>query len=130
MIGFAILLGFNLLGLLLQHVGVPLPANVIGLVLFTACLFARLIKLEWVEPAADLLLRNMLLFFAPTIVGSIAFASQLRTEWVAVTLGIVGSTIASMLGTGLIARTLIRHDHAGPEREHVDAEGHAMEAEA
>jgi len=130
MIGLAILLGFNLLGLLLQHVGVPLPANVIGLVLFTVCLFARIVKLEWVEPAADLLLRNMLLFFAPTIVGSIAFASQLRAEWAAAVLGIVGSTIASMIGTGLLARTLIRHDHAGPEREHVDAEGHALEGES
>ena len=108
--GFALLLGFNLLGLALQRLGVPLPGNVIGLVLFVGCLFAGVVKLAWVEPAADLLLRHMLLFFAPVIVGAVAFAPQLRAEWAAVALGIVGSTLASMLATGLLATALVRPD--------------------
>src|SRR4051812_26303962 len=108
MTGFAILLGFNLLGLLLQRLGVPLPGNVIGLVLFVASLFTGLVKLRWVEPAADLLLRNMLLFFAPVIVGAIAFAPAMRAEWPAVVLGIVGSTLVAMLVTGWLATAMVR----------------------
>ncbi|MGC4063342.1 MAG: CidA/LrgA family protein [Polyangiaceae bacterium] len=70
--GLAILLAFNLLGLWLQHRGVPLPGECHRPeCLFVACLFARIIKLEWVEPTANILLRNMLLFFAPVIVGAI-----------------------------------------------------------
>ena len=58
--GLAILLLFNLVGLVLQKAaGVPLPGGVIGLILCTACLFAGIVKLEWVEPAAHLLLRHM-----------------------------------------------------------------------
>jgi holin-like protein len=112
--GLAILLGFNLLGLLVQAAGVPLPAGVIGLVLFVACLFAGVVKLRWVEPAADVLLRHMLLFFAPVIVGAIAFAPVLRAQWPAVLLGLVGGTLAVMLTTAFVARALVR-THADPD---------------
>lgn len=116
MIGFAILLAFNLAGLLLQHLGVPLPGNVIGLMLFVACLFAGVVKLSWVEPAADVLLRNMLLFFAPVIVGALAFVPQMRAEWPAVVLGICVSTLASILSAGLVARLMIRAE----DRQHAE----------
>jgi len=112
MFGFAILLGFNLLGILLQHAGVPLPGNVIGLVLFVGCLFAGVVKLRWVEPAADVLLRNMLLFFAPVIVGALAFVPQMRAEWPAVVLGICVSTVVSILAAGFVARLMIRAEDA------------------
>ncbi|WP_317617263.1 CidA/LrgA family protein [Paenibacillus elgii] len=50
--GFAILLGFYLLGTILQlGLKLPLPANVIGLILFTASLFLKWVKVEWVEEA-------------------------------------------------------------------------------
>jgi holin-like protein len=106
MAGFAILLFFNLLGLVLQRLGVPLPFNVIGLILFTVCLFAGIIKLQWVETAATFLLRHMLLFFAPVVVGVIAFESLLRREWLAVTVGLVGSFLIVMLVTGWTATLL------------------------
>jgi holin-like protein len=114
MAGLAILLAFNLLGLALQKwARVPLPGNVIGLVLFTACLFAGVVKLEWVEGAAQFLLRHMLLFFAPVIVGVIAFEALLRREWLAVTVGLVGSWLAVLLATGWSATLLIRNDGEG-----------------
>jgi holin-like protein len=106
--GLAILLFFNLLGLLLQRLGVPLPANVIGLVLFTTCLFAGVVKLKWVESTAQFLLRHMLLFFAPVVVGVIAFESMMRREWLAITVGLVGSFLVVMLVTGWTATALSR----------------------
>jgi len=106
--GFAILLVFNLLGNLLHAgLGVPLPGGVLGLILFTACLFLKLIKLEWVEQTATLLLRHMLLFFAPVIVGVIQFGPQIRQEWLAIAVSLIGSTLAVMLVTGWIATAAI-----------------------
>jgi holin-like protein len=107
--GLAILLGFNFLGLLLNKLAhVPLPGNVIGLVLFTACLFARIVKLEWVEGAAGFLLRHMLLFFAPYVVGIVACFSLLRREWPAALLGAGGSFLVVLLVTGWVATLLLR----------------------
>jgi len=105
----AILLGFQLAGHVL-HVaaGVPLPAGVLGLILFAACLFLGLVRLEWVEPAAGFLLRHMLLFFAPVVVGVVAFTPLLRREWPAVTVGLVGSFLVVLLVTGWVASWLTR----------------------
>jgi holin-like protein len=106
--GFAILLAFNLLGAVLHTVlRVPLPSNVLGLILFTTCLFLKLIKLEWVEQSASLLLRHMLLFFAPVIVGVIQFGPQISQQWAAITVSLIGSTLAVMLVTGWVATALI-----------------------
>ncbi|WP_306611405.1 CidA/LrgA family protein [Paenibacillus sp. GD4] len=67
--GFAILLGYYLLGTWLQGaLQLPLPANVIGLLLFTLSLFAGIVKLEWVEQSAQFLIQHMLLFFTPFVV--------------------------------------------------------------
>lgn len=110
--GLAILLGFHLLGLILNSVGhVPLPGNVIGLILFTACLFLGIVKLEWVEQAAHFLLRHMLLFFAPVIVGVIALPPALRSQWPSMVTGVVGSLLIVLLITGWVAKALMR-----PER--------------
>ena len=50
--GFAIIAGFYLAGLLLKEaLGIPLPGNVIGLLLFAAALFLGVVKLERVERA-------------------------------------------------------------------------------
>ena len=102
--GLAILLSFNLLGTVLHTaLGVPLPGGVLGLILFTACLFLGWIKLEWVEQTASLLLRHMLLFFAPVVVGVIQFGPQIRQEWAVIAVSLIGSTLSVMLVTGWIA---------------------------
>jgi holin-like protein len=106
--GMAILLGFNLLGVVLQRAGVPMPGAVLGLVLFSLSLFLGAVKLEWVEAEAHVLLRHMLLFFAPVIVGVVAFGELLRKEWVAISVGLVGSWLVVIVVTGLAAKWLAR----------------------
>jgi holin-like protein len=68
-LGFAILTGFFLLGSFLHRLGVPIPGGVLGLILFFASLQLGVIKLKWVERAAGLLLRHMVLLFVPLTVG-------------------------------------------------------------
>ncbi|CAI6083737.1 CidA/LrgA family protein [Cohnella sp. JJ-181] len=104
MAGFAVLLGFNLLGLVAEHaLRIPIPGNVLGLILFTASLFLRLVKLEWVERSAELLTRHMMLFFVPFIVGTIAFLPMLRENGLAIIVSLVGSTLLVMLVAGGVA---------------------------
>src|ERR1700721_2472831 len=79
--GFALLLLFNLLGAIGHTVArIPIPGAVLGFILFTLCLFLGLVKLEWVEQPASLLLKHMLLFFAPVVVGVIAFFPELGAQ--------------------------------------------------
>jgi holin-like protein len=101
MTGFSIILGFNLLGLALEKgLGIPVPGNVLGLILFTAALFLRIVKLEWVEQSAAFLLKHMMLFFAPYIVGTMAFFSVLQQHGLTIIVSLVGSTLIVMVVTG------------------------------
>jgi len=103
MVGFAILLAFHLLGYAVKAaVSIPLPPNVIGLILFTAALFLKIVKLEWVEQSAQFLLRHMMLFFAPLIVGTIAFFPLLGREWLAAVVSLIGGTVVVLLVTGWV----------------------------
>ena len=99
--GLAILLGFEFMGYVFhQFLRIPLPANVIGLILLVIALFQGWVKLEWIEQSAQFLLKHMMVFFAPTIVGVIVFFSRIGEEWVAITLSLVGSTFLVLLITG------------------------------
>jgi holin-like protein len=117
--GLAILLAFNFLGVFLHTVArVPIPGAVLGLIVFTVCLFLGWVKLEWVEQTASLLLRHMLFFFAPVIVGVIPFFPKICAEWPAITVSLVASTFAVMLTTGWVATWLIGADDKSSERRH------------
>ncbi|RKP52984.1 CidA/LrgA family protein [Cohnella endophytica] len=101
MLGLAILLGYELIGYVFhQFLGVPLPANVIGLILLFVSLMRGWVKLEWIEQPARFLLKHMMIFFAPTIVGVLVFADRIGEEWAAISISLVGSTIVVLLLTG------------------------------
>ncbi|WP_019423162.1 CidA/LrgA family protein [Paenibacillus sp. OSY-SE] len=107
MLGFAILLSFNILGVWLHNLlHLPLPGNVLGLVLFLIALGMKWIKLEWVEHSAQFLLDHMLLFFIPYVVGIVAFMPVLEAHWVSISAGIVGSTLIVLWVTGFVASKL------------------------
>lgn len=107
MLGLAILLGFNLLGIFIQYIfNIPVPGNVIGLILFIAALFLKIIKLEWVEASAQFLLSHMMLFFAPIIVAVIVFFPLIGEQWVSISLSLIVSTLFVLLVTGWVTTLL------------------------
>ena len=109
MIGLAILLLFNLMGFVLRHyVGVPLPENVLGMLLLLLALSVGIVKVEWVEGAAGFLLKHMMLFFAPIIVGVLPLMPVLWANAAPVAGGLVFSTLVTMAVTSLAAQGLMR----------------------
>src|SRR4051812_44755405 len=109
MVGLAILLVFNLLGWLLHRFGyVPLPENVLGMLLLLVALQSGAVKLAWVEGAADFLLCHMMLFFAPIIVGVIPLLPVLESNWLPISAGMLVSPLVTMLATAWVAQALTR----------------------
>ncbi|MGZ9584219.1 CidA/LrgA family protein [Paenibacillus marinisediminis] len=106
-LGFIILFGFNAAGVWLhQSLHIPLPGNVLGLVLFIAALMLKVIRLEWVERSSEFLLKHMLLFFIPYVVGIIAFFPVIKAHWFSMFAAIIGSTLAVLFATGYTAKKL------------------------
>ncbi|MDR3745209.1 MAG: CidA/LrgA family protein [Acidobacteriaceae bacterium] len=107
-LGFSILIGFQLAGMGLHKVGVPLPAGVLGLLLFTTALAIEIVKVEWVETTADFLVRHMLLLFIPLMAGLTQMSAELRRDGVALLASLIASLIAVLLTTGGLAHFLLR----------------------
>jgi holin-like protein len=117
MLGIAILFGFNLVGLVVKDlIHLPLPANVIGLILFTVSLYARLIKLEWVEASAQFLTKNMMLFFIPFLVGTMTFFPYIGAHFFSMVVSLFASTFIVLAVTGWITMRL-SHEEAQGEQQ-------------
>ena len=90
--GLTWLLAFQLVGEVLVRLGhLPLPGNVVGMALLLAALGGGIVKVEWIQEAADLLLSHMALFFVPAGVGVMAYFGLIAREW----LPIVVATVVS-----------------------------------
>lgn len=116
MLGITILVGFYFLGYVLHGAAhIPLPANVIGLILFTVCLFLKIVKLEWVEDAGEFLIKHMLLFFIPFVVGTMVFFHYIGIYAVQLLISLFASTAGVLLAAGWTVKLLNRK--GGKERE-------------
>jgi holin-like protein len=111
MVGFLILVGFQLLGIGLHKLGVPLPGAVLGLLLFVTTLAIEIVKVEWVERTANFLIRHMLLLFIPLVAGLTQMTADLRRDGVALIASLVVSLLCVLLTTGGLAHFLLRDVH-------------------
>lgn len=105
--GIAVLLVFFFGGSWLHRWGVPIPGGVLGLLLFYFALVSGLLKLRWVEDAANFLLRHMVLLFVPLTVGLIDLGPLLSRQAGAILASLVLSFVAVLLTAGLLARWLL-----------------------
>ena len=98
--GFIILLFTQSLGTFLSnYFHLILPGNLTGLLLLFLALLFRIIRLEQVEGAANLLLDNMMALFIPLNVGLVTILPRLKQEWVAIMTSLLLSTIIVMVVT-------------------------------
>ncbi len=98
--GFVILLVMQSLGTCLSnYFKLVLPGNLTGLLLLCLALLFRVIRLEQVEGAADLLLDNMMVLFIPLNVGLITILPRLKQEWPAIMISVLASTVIVMIVT-------------------------------
>jgi putative effector of murein hydrolase LrgA (UPF0299 family) len=113
---FLVLLVCELAGdLLRQMLALPVPGPVIGMSILAAALAFRKEGPASKSPindslkhAAETLIRHMGLLFVPAGVGLIAEIGVLRSEWLPMAAGLIGSTLLSLAVTGLVMHWSIR----------------------
>jgi holin-like protein len=114
-LGFAILLLLQFLGEVISTgLNLPIPGNVLGMGLLLLVLNLKLVRIEWVEDAVELLLSHLALFFVPAGVGVMVYFDLLAAEWLPIAVSTVVSTFVVMAVTGWVAKLLekreSRHD--------------------
>lgn len=85
--------------LLVRLLGLPVPGPVVGMVILLAGVVAGGVP-EGLRKVATGLLTYLPLFFVPAGVGLVTHGARLKADWLPLTVGIVVSTLATMLAVG------------------------------
>ena len=92
----------------------PLPGNVVGMVVLFALLVLGVVKEHWVQDGAAVLTRHLAFFFIPIAVGLMEWASLLWREGHWLLLALVVSMIVGLATSGAIAQRLGRGRREDP----------------
>lgn len=84
----------------------PLPGNLVGMLLLLALLVTGALPLRWIEGSAALLTRHLAFFFIPITVGLIGFADLFLETGPAILVTLVLSAAAGICVVGLSAQML------------------------
>ena len=76
--GFAILVMFYIISLfIIKSLHIMLPPAILGLILFAVSLVLGIVKEEWIETTANVLIKNMAMFIVPFMGGLVVYKSLL-----------------------------------------------------
>ncbi|HFQ1804388.1 TPA: holin-like murein hydrolase modulator CidA [Staphylococcus aureus] len=97
----------------------PLAGSIVGLFLFYLLLQFKIVPLTWVEDGAKFfLLKTMVFFFIPSVVGIMDVASEITLNYILFFAVIIIGTCIVALSSGYIAEKMsVKHKH----RKGVDA---------
>lgn len=106
---FSIIMVFVFLGELLEYlIPLPIAGSIYGLVLLFLSLVTGIVKLSWVEDAANWLHSIMALFFIAPAVAVIDIWGDISGIWWQLVLLLVAAYFVTMITTGVTAQGLIR----------------------
>ncbi|MBO8175245.1 MAG: CidA/LrgA family protein [Thermococcus sp.] len=107
--GLAIIFGFLFLGeALVKILSLPIPGNVVGMILLTLALIFNVVKLEDVEKEAEMLVRNMSVMFIPPGVGIVLYWSLIKSQAVPIFVALIVSFFVTIILTAKLVEFLRR----------------------
>lgn len=92
---------------------IPLAGSIVGLLMFYLLLQFKIIPVSWVDEGANFLLKTMVFFFIPSVVGVMNVASDITLNYILFFLIIILGTCLVALSSGYIAETLVKRDDVG-----------------
>ncbi len=106
---FSIILSIYFLGELIQTaLGLPIPGNVLGMLILFFSLYTGLIKLNMINKISDFLLENMAFFFLPAAISLITCFALLEGKLTAILIVSLVSTFVILAVTGLTVELVQR----------------------
>ena len=97
----AIIIGCLAVGeLIVWLTAFPVPSSILGMLLLTALLQMKVIKIEWVENLSNFLVSNMGFFFVPPGVALMLYLDIIEAEFWPIVISVLASTILVLVMTG------------------------------
>lgn len=89
---------------------IPLAGSIVGLILFFLLLQFKIIPESWIDVGANFLLKTMVFFFIPSVVGVMDVASDITLNYVLFFIVIIIGTCVVALSSGFIAEKMVGKD--------------------
>lgn len=89
-------------------VGIPLPGNIIGMVLLLILLCLKIVKLEHISTVSTVFLKYLPLFFLPPSIAIMAVGEDILSRWPLLLAMCIAFTVITMAVTGISTQFLIR----------------------
>lgn len=100
-----IILLFVFIGEVLNKlVGIPVPGNILGMLLLLLSLLTGIVKLHQIEEVSRFLMDHMAVFFVPAGVGLISVTGLIKETWWILLLIAISTTFLVMSVTGLVVK--------------------------
>lgn len=127
--GIIVLLAFYGAGVLLaKWLHIPLPGNIIGMLMLTLALTTGVVKLDWVEQASELLIRHMMLFFVPILVGVASYLGIIADNPIGLLLAMVLGTACVMVVTGRVIQWYLDRRRGKEATDTIEMERRTLDA--
>lgn len=89
---------------------IPVPGNVIGMIILLVALCTGIIKIEMIKEVSDFLLSHLAFFFIPAGVGLISCLSDVKGSIFPILMVLIITTIIIMAVTGIVVQLVKRGD--------------------
>ena len=90
---------------------IPLAGSIVGLMLFFLLLQFKIIPESWINVGADFLLKTMVFFFIPSVVGIMDVASNITMNYILFFIVIIFGTCLVALSSGYIAEKMLEKNN-------------------
>ena len=87
----------------------PIPGTILGMIILLLLLMTKILKMERIEKASNVLLEHLTLFFVPPVVGIMNLFDKVKDIWVYLLIILFTSTVVVMVVTGLTVQFLDKH---------------------
>lgn len=127
--GILILLVFYAAGTVAHRwLHIPLPGSLLGMIMLALALVMGWIRMDWVERASSFLIRHMMLFFIPIIVGVSSYMNVVASNPLPILLSLVLGPFIVMLVTGRVVQWYVKREKKSRANTELPQEGRSLDA--
>jgi holin-like protein len=107
----ALILGICYAGdLIHDYTGIPVPGNILGMLILLLLLCLKIVKLDQIKEVSDFFLKRLSFFFLPPAIGLMLVGDDVKSQWPILLLLCIAITIVTMATTGWTVQLLSLKD--------------------
>ena len=105
----ALILGICYVGDLIHDItGIPVPGNILGMLILLLLLCLKIVKLEQIREVSDFFLKRLAFFFLPPAIGLMLVGDDVKSQWPLLLFLCIAITIVTMAATGWTVQLLCK----------------------